>query len=325
MSFQEIIGQEAAVALLKNAFKNKRLSHAYLFLGPEGIGKKKTAINFTKLLLCECPSMNEPCDRCAACLKVAALNHSDVQWVVPDGQYIKIDSIREACRRLNLKGFESSKKILIVSEAQSLNEESSNALLKTLEEPSGDTVIILLADALKSILPTIRSRCQRIVFSVLAQEKIEDILKGSLKISEAEAAYLGRISAGSLGVALQYHESGLFLRKNKILDCVLRRDARLDEFFAYNSNERSERNLKMEEIFCVLSSWFRDLLLAKMSLARENFINADRKDDIITISRRFTLLDIESRISAIADAAFENEHNVNGRILLTNLRVELWK
>lgn len=325
MSFQEIIGQEAAVALLKNAFKNKRLSHAYLFIGPEGIGKKKTAINFAKLLLCESPSMNEPCDRCAACLKVAALNHPDVQWVAPDGPYIKIDSIREACRRLNLKGFESSKKILIVSEAQSLNEESSNALLKTLEEPSDDTVIILLADTLKSILPTIRSRCQRIVFSALPQEMIEDILKRSLKVGEAEALYLGRMSAGRLGVALQYRESGLFSRKNRILDFVLRRDARLDEFFALNSNERSERNLKMDEIFCVLLSWFRDLLLAKTFLARGNFINADRKDDIIAISRRFTLSDIESRISAIADAAFENEHNVNGRILLTNLRVELWK
>lgn len=325
MSFQEVVGQEAALAQLKKAFINKRISHAYCFAGPEGVGKKKTAFNFAKLLMCAHVQNEEPCDHCPSCAKVNALNHPDVLVVAPEGQFIKIDSIREACRRLNLKGFESSKKILIISEAQSLNEESSNALLKTLEEPSKDTVIILLTDTLKSILPTIRSRCQRIIFQALPESMLKKMLEAQFKLSDAEAIYLVRISMGRLGVALKYHEARLFERKNKILEDVLTPGVPLDKLLATGSLERSEKNLKMDEMLCVLSSWFRDLMLAKSAVPFKNFINADRKDDIIMASRRYTLSEIEGRISAIADTAFENERNINWRISMANLRMELWK
>ncbi len=325
MSFQEVIGQEAAIAQLKNAFINKRTSHAYCFSGPQGVGKKKTALNFAKLLMCAHVQNTEPCDICSSCVKVNALNHPDVLVVAPEGQFIKIDSIREACRRLNLKGFESSKKILIISKAQSLNEESSNALLKTLEEPSADTVIILLTDALKSILPTIRSRCQRIVFQALPEGVLKKMLEAQFKLSDEEALYLVRISMGRLGVALKYHEARLFERKNKMLEDVLRPDYPLDKLLAIGSLERSEKNLKIDEILCVLSSWFRDLVLAKTAGPFKNFINVDRKDDIIMASRRYTLSEIEGCISAIADTAFENERNINWRISMANLRMELWK
>ena len=127
MSFKEVIGQQSAVAFLKSAYKQGRIAHAYVFAGPSGVGKTNAAINFAKLLLCQGPKQEEPCDGCASCLKAAAGNHPDIQWVLPDGQFIKIDAVREACRRLSLKGFESSRKVLIVSGAQHLNDESSNA------------------------------------------------------------------------------------------------------------------------------------------------------------------------------------------------------
>lgn len=325
MSFQEVVGQEAAIAQLKKAFINNRTSHAYCFAGPEGVGKKKAAFNFAKLLMCAHAKNAEPCDSCPACVKVSAMNHPDVFVVAPEGQFIKIDSIREACRRLNLKGFESTKKILIISEAQSLNEESSNALLKTLEEPSADTVIILLADTLKSILPTIRSRCQRVIFQAFPESMLKKMLETQFKLSAEEAAYLVRISMGRLGVALKYHEARLFERKNKMLEDVLTPGFPLDKLFSAGSLERSEKNLKMDEILCVLSSWFRDLMLAKTEGHFKNFINVDRKDDIMVTSRRYTFSEIEGRISAIADTAFENERNINWRISMANLRMELWK
>lgn len=178
MSFKEVIGQENAVSLLKVAYRHNRIAHAYLFVGAEGIGKKKAALNFAKLLVCEDPKGEEPCDRCPSCLKGDAFNHPDIQMVSPEGQFIKIDAIREARRRLSLVGFESARKCLLIYDAQYLNDESSNALLKTLEEPTPNTVILLVADSIRSILPTIASRCQRIIFSPLSEKVIESILSG---------------------------------------------------------------------------------------------------------------------------------------------------
>lgn len=325
MSFKEIIGQENAVALLKKAWLAKRVSHAYIFVGPDGVGKKKAAMDFAKLLVCVSPAGQEPCDACASCRKVATFNHPDVQWVGPEGQYIKIDAIREACRRLSLRGFESQTKVLIITEAQCLNDESSNALLKTLEEPTPQTVIILLADTLKSILPTISSRCQKIAFSLLEERVLLEVLEKEFGAGKQEVVYLARMAEGRLGLALKFHEDGLFERKNKIIQDALSRTCPLDTFIELASGDRSQKSVRIDEALSVLSSWFRDLLVAKVSAARRDFINVDRIDDIMTASRRFSFSDIETRIGAIAEAAAEKDRNINMRILLTNLRVELWK
>lgn len=325
MSFKEIIGQEKAVSILKVAYRHHRLAHAYVFVGPDGVGKSTTALNFARLLVCENPKIDEPCEKCPACLKAKALNHPDIQWLSPDGQFIKIDSIREACRRLNLKSFESRTKVLIISQAGHLNEESSNALLKTLEEPTPDTVIILLARSLKSILPTIASRCQRVVFSSLNEEALVSILRNQYKMGEPISFYLARISGGSLGVALQCAQDELYARKNKIIDEALDSRCSLEKFMNLSAADRTERALKINEALGVLSTWFRDLLLAKVSHDKGDFINIDRREEILAVSRRFSFFEIEERISAIAEAAVEIEHNINARISLTKLRVELWK
>ena len=325
MSFKEVIGQDSAISLLKAAYRQNRISHAYVFVGLDGTGKKKTALNFAKLLVCELPEKEEPCDRCSSCLKVNALNHPDIQWVSPEGQFIKIDTIREACRRLNLVGFESNRKVLIILGAQSLNEESSNALLKTLEEPTAHTVILLITDTLKSILPTIASRCQRIIFSPLKEELIQSVLSHQWGTPPEETVYLARISGGSLGKALLYHKEGLFTRKNRMISDILDKDYPLENFVEMSLRDRSERSAQIHEVLCVLSSWFRDLLLAKILKEPKNLINIDRKDDIMRCSGTFSFAEIEQRIQAIAETMKDVERNINMRISLTHLRVELWK
>lgn len=323
MSFKDVSGQESAIAFLKAVFSCGRIAHAYIFVGPEGIGKRKAALNFAKLLLCENPLACEPCDRCASCLKAEVFNHPDIQEASPDGQFIKIDAIREACRRLSLKGFESSFKVLIITQAKALNEESSNALLKTLEEPTANTVIILLADTLKSVLPTIASRCQKIVFSTLKHEAIENILIKQWGASLEAAAYSSQMAFGSLGAALKFHEDGLFSRKNELIRNALDRNCSLDGLLDLSSKERQDRQKNIQEALFVLSSWFRDLLLAKTE--SRSFINADKKDDIMRDARSFSFTELEERLVSIADTARELRHNANARIALTKMRVELWK
>lgn len=326
MSFKEIIGQDSAVALLKQAYRLKRIAHAYVFLGPEGVGKAKAASSFASLLVCENVRAEcEPCGVCSSCLKAKSSNHPDIQWVWPDGQFVKIDAIREACRRLSLKGFEASAKVLIVPQADSLNEESSNALLKTLEEPSQDTVIILIATSLKRILGTIASRCQRVIFHPLDPEVLEKLLSEAHGIARAEAAYLARIGQGSIGEALRYHEAGLFARKNKMIETVLDPRKRLDEAIDLAKQERAEKTEKIEETLLVLSTWFRDLLIAKIRGVAGEYINVDRKEDIVRDAASHAFSDIEARVSAIAETRRSVERNANARISLTKLRADLWK
>jgi DNA polymerase-3 subunit delta' len=323
VSFKDVIGQESAISFLKAAFCSGRIAHAYVFVGPEGIGKKKAALNFAKLLLCESPLAQEPCERCASCLKADKSNHPDIQEVSPEGQFIKIDAIREACRRLSLRGFESSFKVLIITQAGALNDESSNALLKTLEEPTANTVIMLIADTIRSVLPTIASRCQRIVFSSLKQEVIESILIKQWGASRQAATYLSLMSEGSLGSALKFHEDGLFSRKNELIKNALDQNCPLDGLLDLSSKERQDRQENIQEALFVLSSWFRDLLLAKTESG--SFINVDKKDDIMRDARSFSFTELEERLVSIADAARDLKRNANARIALTKLRVELWK
>lgn len=325
MSFKEILAQKSAVEFLKSVYEQDRLAHAYCFVGPDGIGKKKTAINFAKLLLCDAPAASDSCGMCPSCRKIDSLSHPDLQWVSPDGNFIKIDAVREACRRLNLRGFESSRKVLIVDDAHALNEESSNALLKTLEEPSQHTVIILIARSLRSILSTIASRCQRVVFSALKEDDVYSFLVNKNGLSQEEASYLAKICEGSLGMALRYHECGLFGKKNRMIDAALDAREPLGSLLPGGANEKAERDEALLEMLLVLSSWFRDLLLAKMKKDVKILINTDRQEDIRKNSSIFSFGDIEERLNAIADTQASMRRNVNVRLAVAKMRVDLWK
>jgi DNA polymerase-3 subunit delta' len=197
--------------------------------------------------------------------------------------------------------------------------------LKTLEEPTPHTVIILLVDTVKSILPTIASRCQKIAFSLLNEQTIRLILLKSFGADDAAAAYFARLAQGSLGCALKYQEEDLFSRKNALIGEVLDRQFPLNRLLNEAAKEKSERQEKVSEILTILSSWFRDLYIAKVVSDPANFINTDRRQDILRQAELLSLSEIEERIQAIADALSDLERNINMRILLSKLRMELWK
>lgn len=325
MSFKEILGQEHAIRFLTGAVGENRLAHAYLFVGPSGVGKAETALCFAKLLVCEKPQQLEPCGQCPSCVKAGKMNHPDIQWLVPEGQFIKIDAIREACRRLSLKGFESLRKILVIAEAGALHEESSNALLKTLEEPTPQTVMILIATTLKGILPTIASRCQKVFFSALSEGQLEKLLKEKYHQKGEALTYFVRLAQGSPGVAERFVEERLFERKNRMIDAALNSRLALSQFLSTTTLGESEPDQDTGELLLVLSSWFRDLLLAKFSSDPRFLINADRTAEIRSMAGDFSVPELEERIAAIADVASALEHNANRRIALGYLRGVLWK
>jgi len=189
--WKEIEHQPQAISILQRAIMHHRAAHAYLFTGPRGVGKQKTALQMAKSLLCSEINDGESCDRCTECIRIDHGNHPDVHLIAPEGGSIKIAQIRDLRREFSLRAVEATRKVYILLEAESMTREAANSLLKFLEEPSGLVTAILITENPSGILPTIRSRCQMIRFQELPWQKVV-----------SEASRLG-YSEGDLRVAAQ--------------------------------------------------------------------------------------------------------------------------
>ena len=203
MKFSTIEGHEKSIRILQRAIANNTLAHAYLFSGQAGIGKKKTALALAAAVNCVDARPEGGCGECPSCRKVDTLGHPDVRVLVPDGDEIKIDQIRQVQSDLSLKPFEGAKKVLIVDNAESMNAASSNAFLKTLEEPPGDALIILITAMPQSLLATIRSRCQEIMFHPLPRNVLARALTRQRGLSEEDAWFIAALAQGSMGRGLE--------------------------------------------------------------------------------------------------------------------------
>ncbi len=203
MKFSTIEGHEKSLEILKRAIANNALAHAYLFSGQAGIGKKKTAFALAAAVNCRNARPEGGCGECPSCRKTDTLGHPDVHVLVPDGDEIKIDQIRQVQADFSLKPFEGTKKILIVDNAESMNAAAANAFLKTLEEPPGEALIVLITAMPRSLLPTIRSRCQEITFQPLTRNTLAPALMHMRGFSEEDAWFIAALAQGSMGRGLE--------------------------------------------------------------------------------------------------------------------------
>jgi len=172
--FDEVQGQQLAKSVILNQMSGDTCSQSYLFWGDEGVGKNLTARAFAKVLNCAGSSgglcgVSTPCTSCS---KIERGIHPDVKEVVPDGDVIKKQQIIDIINVSAFRPFEARKRVIIIDSAHKMNASSANALLKTLEEPPEDTVLILITSAVNYILPTIRSRCQKIRFQRLSTDVV---------------------------------------------------------------------------------------------------------------------------------------------------------
>nr|HPN66588.1 DNA polymerase III subunit delta' [Candidatus Omnitrophota bacterium] len=193
MPFNSVIGQELAVDLLKRSISDGRLAHAYLFIGPEGTGKSLLARIFAQALNCENKGA-DPCGECVSCRKIEGGIHPDVVAVVPEGKSVQIgiEPVRRMEASMSLKPYEGRTKVFIVDGADRMTEEAANSLLKTLEEPPKDTVMVLLASNMFKLQPTIVSRCQKVLFHPLGERSIMKELIERYGLDEKRALCVSR-------------------------------------------------------------------------------------------------------------------------------------
>ena len=219
MSWNAILGHAAELQQLRASSARGRLAHAYVFVGPSGIGKKTFAIELAKCLLCEkhTDAELESCGECPSCQQVAAGTHPDLIRIgLLEGkrellveQFIgdKSRGMRGKeglCHDVSLKPMSARRRVALIDDAELLNDESANALLKTLEEPPPNSVLILIATSPDLLLPTIRSRCQVIAFQPLSPEHVRELLlREGVTDDERQAAQAAALSGGSLDAARQ--------------------------------------------------------------------------------------------------------------------------
>jgi len=205
MSFNGIIGNERAIELLTSSIEQGRVAHAYLFAGPPGVGKGLVAREFAKALNCEHGGA-APCDACLACRKIDHGTHPDVLWFRPTGamRMIRVEQVAEFLQAAAFKPYEGRWKVFMLVDADRLNVESQNKVLKTLEEPAPGTVIILTSAVPEALLPTIRSRCQRVTFHPIPREAVEQYLIEHRDADPERAAIAASLGRGSLAAAIEY-------------------------------------------------------------------------------------------------------------------------
>jgi len=209
-SYATLYGQEKAKKIVSRMFHSGRLSHAYLFRGPDGVGKQLCAKLFAAHLNCQSPAGDGGCGVCPSCRKFLSGNHPDILVVSPENGTIKIDRIRELCRSLTYPPYESAVRVVILEDIHTMRPEAANSLLKTLEEPPENNVLILTAELSREILPTIISRCQTVPFYGLSTSQTIEVLRGQFPdLGDVEADILARLSDGSPGKALLLKERDL--------------------------------------------------------------------------------------------------------------------
>jgi DNA polymerase-3 subunit delta' len=226
LSWERVRGHNTLVQGFRRAVRRGRLAHAYLFTGPAGVGKRLFAVELAKALLCEQATAGslQACDHCSSCVQVEANTHPDFFTAArpPDALEFPIDLMRQLCQSFALKSARGRGKVVLIDDADDLNEEAANCFLKTLEEPPPRSVLILIGSTADRQLPTIVSRCQVIRFAPLAPELVEELLQAEGVEDSTLRARLVRLSGGSLGMARELADPALWEFRGALLDGLTR-------------------------------------------------------------------------------------------------------
>lgn len=324
--------------LLTAAVQSGNFPNAYLFTGPEGVGKKTAGRVFAMLCNCLAPEPQHQrrpgpqaheggtapiaaCGQCRSCKKILSANHPDIHWIAPAGSYIKVDQIRLLCQRLALKPYEAKIRLAIIESAHTLNPEAGNTLLKILEEPPEKTIFILMAGQMTELLPTIVSRCRHIRFNPVSAESIQNYLQRNYGIPAADAAIIAKMADGSLSRAAAMTEKDWLSHRNWIIQTISGLDRQGLNYHLAFAEALTRNTVRLQSALEIMKSWYRDL--AVYAYRPDSLINADISDKIAEQSGKISLTRLLALIQAIETTASQIQANANARLAIDQLVIEL--
>ena len=314
LQFNKIIDQTKAKELLLRAVSQNRMSHAFLFKGPVGVGKKTLAHTFAAYINCHQPENQEPCGSCPSCRKFHSGNHPDFMLIEPEGTAIKISQVRELIKALAFPPFEAKYRIVLLADIHTMRREAANSLLKTLEEPPSDTILILTGDEASDILSTIVSRCQVIPFFPLPYDQVASALAQE-NISPENAATLAAVAEGSLGRARLLHKKDLLRLRGEIIETLsmskLEQNKPATIQTIYQLAEKATKQKEdLFELLELVKTWFHDLIL-QMNGAGNKIINHDLSLTFENGGKHWNFEDLSNKLQLISLAQKQLNRNCN--------------
>lgn len=265
LSFSGLFGQNKARLLLGRALESGQLAHAYLFRGPDGVGKKLFARSLAAAVNCRQRQGMDACGHCPSCRKYSSDNHPDFLMIRPEKGMIKIDRIREMIQTISYPPYESLVRVVVLEDIHTMRPEAANCLLKTLEEPPDNNLLILTAASAREVLTTISSRCQVVPFFSLGQEETVAVLeRENPELDRETAGLLARLSEGCPGQALNLYRSEMVALWREVVGLVSdpEHDGNRDVGLLLQAAETMAA-LKEDllPLFGLLRIWLRDLLV----------------------------------------------------------------
>ena len=318
--FSDVIGHKEVIERLKNALRSGRIANSYIFSGPVDIGKEFVAINFAKALNC-LSNDEDSCDECISCRKIDDGNHPDVIVVRPEGARLKIDQMRSLKRQGSYRTMEGKRKVYIIAEAEKMTPEAANSLLKTLEEPPGAMVLILLTSVYSALLPTIRSRCQSLKFSLTPLALLRKELVTRVGLPEPEAKWVALRSQGRIGRALWLARE----EKEDVDDEITTSFpdlGRTNRASLLNIFRKAESFSKAQDPLDILLSWYRDLMLVKQECSETLLTHSDRKDELKKVAKYYSDVQIEKLIRTALRTRSLIQRNINPTLALEVLMLQ---
>jgi len=283
-----LIGHQRIWNFLTQSAQKNRLAHAYLFVGPSQIGKKTLALEFARWLLCDKKTSLGACKKCRSCLDIEKNQHPDVFILSPRQEEKKgvtktfeigIDQVKALQHQLSLFSYGASYKIAIIDEMSSLTHEAANSFLKTLEEPSNNSFIILISSFWQQLLPTIISRCQLIKFLPVAEKEILDKLKPIAKRG-VDLAGIVRLSAGRPGRAINLLADPEIIKSQEFNTEVFKKILKSDLVWRWDLVKDSWQNVPdIQEFLSQWLVWLRDKIL-EIYGCDDLKINIDQRDKL---------------------------------------------
>ncbi len=334
--FNAIVGQPHVVRLLKTFIRNGTLPHALLFSGDEGVGKKMTATAFA--MACNCLKLKsatrhhrphldaiDACGDCGPCRKIAGNHHPDIIRVAPLSSVIRIAQIRKLLQTLTLKPNEAYRRVVILSDAQAMNPEAGNALLKVLEEPPERTLLVLTAHQTSDLLPTIVSRCQHIRFSPLCTADIKRLLTASGGAEPEAVEAIAALCGGSFTRAQRLIESRWLNRRDWIIRAMgsqMANDGAADirAWLAWSEILAKKKDL-VEESLEIITMWLRDILV--FGTDPQRVLNQDRLEALSVAAKQVSQAQLLQQIDAVDRALAALRSNTNVRLTLDAMALQM--
>lgn len=312
LDFRDAVGHEIAIEHLQMAITRERVSHAYIFNGEKGSGKRFLARTFAKTLLCEEGGIN-PCGKCKSCMQAETNNHPDIINVTHDKVSVSVDDIRVKVNQdIGIKPYSGRYKVYLIDDGDKMTEQAQNALLKTIEEPPTYAVILIMAENAEKLLPTILSRCVMLDMKPLSPEMIKKHLVEERKFPDYAAEISARFSQGNMGRAIRYASSEDFITMKEQVLSLLKNIDQMDLVEIMEEIKTfAGHKLEINDYIDMMILWYRDVLMFKVTNNLNVLLFQDDYSAIAQQARTKSYEGIENIIKGMDKAKERLKANVN--------------